>query len=437
MDFADLFIFKSYHLQISKLKKTYFRNMIDYSRTVLSNGLTLIHHYDETTPFVVVNTLYKVGAKHEDENRTGFAHLFEHLMFSGSKHFKDFDKPLQEASGENNAFTNNDYTNYYDVVPAINIETALCLEADRMQHLNINKKSLEIQRKVVIEEFKENYINQPYGNVWHLLREMVYEKHPYMWPTIGKELKHIEEATLEDVTSFYQTFYQPNNAILVIAGNVEKDNAIQLTENYFKELKGFAIDNKNFIEPEQTIAKTKTVYEDIPLNAVYIAFKMCDRLHADYFTADVTSDILSNGNSSRLHQKLVKELKAFVEMDAYITASDDIGMFIFEGKVSDGFDVHQAVDLIWLEIEKIKNEKVNEHELVKCKNKMLTSMHFSEASLLNRAISLAYYESLGNADLINQEDKNYDKVTIEHVQQFAQKIFTKERSNTLFYLKKN
>jgi zinc protease len=207
--------------------------MIDYSRDVLENGLTFIHHYDQTTPFVVVNTLYKVGAKHEDAHRTGFAHLFEHLMFSGSKHFTNFDKPLQEAGGENNAFTNNDYTNYYDTVPAINIEIPLCLEADRMANLNINKKSLDVQRKVVCEEFKENYINQPYGNVWHLLREMVYEKHPYRWPTIGKELKHVEDATLEDVQEFYSNYYQPSNAILVIAGNVEKETAKVLAQKYF------------------------------------------------------------------------------------------------------------------------------------------------------------------------------------------------------------
>jgi len=410
--------------------------MIDYSKEVLENGLTLIHHYDETTPFVVVNTLYKVGAKHEDEHRTGFAHLFEHLMFSGSKHFKDFDKPLQEAGGENNAFTNNDYTNYYDTVPAFNIETALCLEADRMAHLNINKKSLEVQRKVVIEEFKENYINQPYGNVWHILREMVYEKHPYKWPTIGKELKHVEDATLEDVKAFYDQYYQPNNAILVIAGNIKKEKTAEFVLNYFADLKGKNLEQKKFTEPTQIAAKEKTVYEDVPLNCVYIAFKMCDRLDAEYFSADVASDILSNGNSSRLNQRLVKELKAFVEIDAYITASDDIGMFIFEGKVSDSFDVHEAVDLIWIEIEKIKQTRVSENELLKCKNKMLTSMHFSEASLLNRAISLAYYESLGDANMINEEEKNYDGVSIESIQQFAQKTFTREKSNTLFYLKK-
>lgn len=410
--------------------------MIDFYKEVLANGLTFIHHYDNTTPFVVVNTLYKVGAKHEEEHRTGFAHLFEHLMFSGSKHFKDFDKPLQEAGGENNAFTNNDFTNYYDTVPAINIETPLSLEADRMTALNINKKSLDVQRKVVCEEFKENYINQPYGNVWHILREMVYTQHPYRWPTIGKELKHVEDATLEDVKNFYATYYQPNNAILTIAGNIEQEKAKELVLQYFGKLKSHAVESKIFFEPEQIEAKEKTVQEDVPLNAIYITFKMCSRIHPDYFVADVCSDILSNGPSSRLHQRLVKEAKAFVEIDAYITASDDIGMFVIEGKVAEQMNIQAATDLIWKEINTLQQEMVQERELQKCKNKMLTSLNFSEASLLNRAIGLASYELLGNANLINEEEKNYDAVTAERIQAYAQQTFTKEKSNTLFYLKK-
>jgi predicted Zn-dependent peptidase len=410
--------------------------MIDFYKEVLANGLTFIHHYDNTTPFVVVNTLYKVGAKHEEEHRTGFAHLFEHLMFSGSKHFKDFDKPLQEAGGENNAFTNNDFTNYYDTVPAINIETPLSLEADRMTALNINKKSLDVQRKVVCEEFKENYINQPYGNVWHILREMVYTQHPYRWPTIGKELKHVEDATLEDVKNFYATYYQPNNAILTIAGNIEQEKAKELVLQYFGKLERHTVESKIFFEPEQTEAKEKTVQEDVPLNAIYITFKMCSRIHPDYFVADVCSDILSNGPSSRLHQRLVKETKAFVEIDAYITASDDIGMFVIEGKVAEQMNIQAATDLIWKEINTLQQEMVQERELQKCKNKMLTSLNFSEASLLNRAIGLASYELLGNANLINEEEKNYDAVTAERIQAYAQQTFTKEKSNTLFYLKK-
>lgn len=410
--------------------------MIEYSKEILSNGLTVIHHYDPTTPFVVVNTLYKVGAKHEEEHRTGFAHLFEHLMFGGSKHFPDFDKPLQEASGENNAFTNNDFTNYYDLVPKENIEIALCLEADRMVNLNINKKSLDVQRKVVCEEFKENYINQPYGNVWHLLREMVYEKHPYRWPTIGKDLKQIEEATLEDVQSFYKKHYQPSNAILVIAGNVAKEKTMTLAHSYFGEIAGNKIKSIELSEPEQTAAKEKTVFEDVPLSAVFLAFKMCDKLHPDYYVADVISDILSNGTSSRLYQQLVKEEKAFIEIDAYITASDDIGMLVIEGKISPAVNPKNALQLIWNELEKLRNEKVGENELQKCKNKMLTQLNFSEASLLNRAIGLASYELLGNANLINEEEKNYDAVTPERIQQFAQSIFALSKSNTLFYLKK-
>lgn len=410
--------------------------MIDYSRKVLSNGLIFLHHYDETTPFVVVNTLYKVGAKDEDEHRTGFAHLFEHLMFSGSKHFPEFDKPLQEAGGENNAFTNNDYTNYYDTVPSNNVEIPLCLEADRMVHLNINKKSLDVQRKVVCEEFKENYINQPYGNVWHLLREMVYETHPYRWPTIGKELSHIEEASLDDVKAFYQRYYHPADAILVIAGNIEKEKALSLAKKYFGGLKAEPVSPKSFQEPEQKQAKEKTVYEDVPLNALFIAFKMCDSLHPDFYTADVTTDILSNGNSSRLYERLVKNEKAFVEIDAHISSSDDIGMLVVEGKIADGYDVQKAEALIWEELDKLRNDGVPETELRKCKNKMLTYMNFSEASLLNRAISLAYYEKLGDANRINEEEKNYERVSAEDLKRFAGQTFRKEKSNTLFYLKK-
>ncbi|MFN8282676.1 MAG: pitrilysin family protein [Chitinophagales bacterium] len=410
--------------------------MIHFSKDVLANGLTLIHHHDETTPFVVVNTLYKVGAKDEDESRTGFAHLFEHLMFSGSKHFPDFDKPLQEASGENNAFTNNDYTNYYDIVPAINIEIPLALEADRMTHLNINKKSLSVQRKVVCEEFKENYINLPYGNSWHLLREMVYEKHPYKWPTIGKELKHVEDATLDDVQHFYQKYYQPSNAILVVAGNVSKADTVALVNTYFGNLEATKTTHNQFSEPEQTSAKTKTVYEDVPLNMVYIAFKMCERLHPDYYTVDLISDILSNGSSSRLTQRLVKKEKAFASIEAYITASNDVGMFCIEGKIADGYDIQKATDLIWLEIENLYNEKMDENELLKCKNKMLTSTKFSESNLLSTAISLAYYESLADANLINEEEAKYEAVTVEKLQEYARKNFVKEKSNTLFYLKK-
>jgi zinc protease len=409
--------------------------MISFEKIVLKNGLTVLHHLDEKTPFVVVNILYNIGAKHEQKHKTGFAHLFEHLMFGGTKLFPNFDHPLQDAGGENNAFTNNDYTNYYDVVPKENIEIALCLEADRMSNLDINPKSLDVQKKVVIEEFKEHYINQPYGNVWHLLREMCYEQHPYQWPTIGKNVQHIEEATLDDVTDFYKKYYQPNNAFLVIAGNIEKENAFELTQKYFESISFTQVDTQKFEEPLQLEAKSKTTYQDIPLNAFYLAFKMTEKMHQDFYIADTISDILSTGTSSRLYENLVKNEKAFVEIEAYITASNDVGLFVIEGKIAADCAVERAEALVWNELEKLKTTLILDKEMQKIKNKMLTYMQFSEASLLNRAIALAYFELLGDANQINQEIEAYEKVNPMHIQKFAQQYFTKERSNTLYYLK--
>jgi zinc protease len=409
--------------------------MIAFEKIVLKNGLTVLHHLDEKTPFVVVNILYNIGAKHEQKHKTGFAHLFEHLMFGGTKLFPNFDHPLQDAGGENNAFTNNDYTNYYDVVPKENIEIALCLEADRMSNLDINPKSLDVQKKVVIEEFKEHYINQPYGNVWHLLREMCYEQHPYQWPTIGKNVQQIEEATLDDVTDFYKKYYQPNNAFLVIAGNIEKENAFELTQKYFESISFTQVDTQKFEEPLQLEAKSKTTYQDIPLNAFYLAFKMTEKMHQDFYIADTISDILSTGTSSRLYENLVKNEKAFVEIDAYITASNDVGLFVIEGKIAADCAVERAEALVWNELEKLKTTLILDKEMQKIKNKMLTYMQFSEASLLNRAIALAYFELLGDANQINQEIEAYEKVNPMHIQKFAQQYFTKERSNTLYYLK--
>lgn len=411
--------------------------MINFSKIKLDNGLTVIHHHDDSTPFVMVNTLYNVGAKHEDENRTGFAHLFEHLMFGGTKLFPNFDHPLQDAGGENNAFTNNDYTNYYDVVPKENIEIALCLEADRMRDLDINDKSLNVQKNVVCEEFKENYINQPYGNVWHLLREMTYEKHPYKWPTIGKNLQQIEDASLQEVKDFYSTFYSPNNAILVVAGNIETTKAFELVKKYFAPLSSSNITTKTFEEPEQKQAKSKTVTEDVPLNSIYVAFKISDRMSKEYFVADTISDILSTGTSSRLYQNLVKKEKAFVEIEAYITGSNDVGLFVIEGKIAEDCSVEKAEQLIWNEIEQLQTIKISDEELQKIKNKMLTYMAFSESNLMNRAIALAHYELLGDANLINSEIESYEKVSADDIYNFANKYLVKTRSNTLYYLKNN
>lgn len=408
---------------------------IIFKRKILDNGLTVIHHFDSDTPFVVINTLYKVGAKYENFEKTGFAHLFEHLMFEGSKNVPYFDGPLQEAGGENNAFTNNDYTNYYDIVPAINVELPIFLEADRIQHLNINAKSLKLQKKVVIEEFKENYINQPYGDIQHLIRTMVYPTHPYQWPTIGKDISHIENATLKEVKDFFDTYYVPNNAIIVVAGNIDTESAFSLVEKHWINIpKGENIIYHQTSERLQTQAQQKTHKADVPQNMIVIAFAMPGRLGKGSFEGDLLTDILSSGHSSRLHHKLVKELEYFSEIDAYITGSVETGMFVIEGKINDGIDVKIAETSIWNEIEKIKLEPISETELEKVKNQMMTYMRFSDASLLNKAISLAYYEMLGDAEMINQEADEYEKISTDDILKFAKQYLNTNQSNTLYYL---
>jgi predicted Zn-dependent peptidase len=411
--------------------------MIETSKKILKNGLTGVHHFDETSPFVVVNTLYKIGAKDEDPERTGFAHLFEHLMFEGSKNSDTYDEPLQEAGGENNAFTNNDYTNYYCQVPKNNLDVALFLEADRMCNLKINQRALNEQKKVVIEEFKEHYINQPYGNVWHILREMIYEKHPYMWPTIGKTTDHVANATLEDVKSFYTKYYQPSNAILVVGGNLDKEFVFERVEHFFGEINFSVSAPKNLIsEPIQSIPKEKTVFADVSLDAIYIAFKAPDRFDPNFFVSDLVSDILSGSQSSRLYQKLVKEKKLFVSIDAYISASNEVGLFCVEGKIAPGIDPKIAESAIWEELELLKNEAVSFNELQKIKNKTLSHLNFSDTSLMSKVINIAYFELLGDANLINKEEENYLAVSAEAILAFSNHTFQKDKSNTLHYLKK-
>lgn len=410
--------------------------MISYTQHQLPNGITLIHHEDSQSPFVIVNILYNIGAKHENPERTGFAHLFEHLMFGGSKHAVNFDDELQIAGGSNNAFTNNDFTNYYDILPVENVETGLWLEADRMSYLNINHKSLEVQRKVVCEEFKEHYISQPYGDVWHILREMAYQKHAYRWPTIGKTLAHIEEATLAEVKDFYEKYYAPCNATLVLAGNITFSKAVTLAEKWLGHIEKYGIKPSTCErEPSQSQQVLKTVHADVPLDALYIAFKMPERLTKEFYIADVLSDILSNGASSRLYQRMVKDLKLFVSIDAYISGSHDTGLFVIEGKLSDDVNIQVAQEKIFEEIEKIKNAAIDDKELRKVKNKMLTYMQFSDTSLLNKAISLAYYASLGDTARINDEEAHFEAVTAADIIDFVTDFLSPSQATILQYLK--
>jgi zinc protease len=409
--------------------------MVKFNRFTLDNGLRVIVHEDHTTPMVVLNILYDVGARDEDPGQTGFAHLFEHLMFGGSVNIPDYDQPLQRVGGENNAFTSNDLTNYYITLPSANIETAFWLESDRMLSLAFSKKSLEVQRNVVVEEFKQRYLNQPYGDVWLKLRPMVYKHHPYQWATIGKELKHIEDAKIEDVKAFFKKHYNPQNAIMVVGGDVKLADAKLLAEKWFGPIPAGEKYHRNLPqEPEQHEERRATVTAKVPLNDVYIAFLMGDRLDEDYYVAELMSDILSRGNSSRLYRNLVKEKQLFSEVHAYMTGSLDKGMFVFEGKPLENVSTETAEAAIWEELERLKTEEIPADELTKVQNKTESTMIFSEMSLLDKAMNLAQFELLGNADLFNHETEKYLSVTPKQVKAVANKLFRKDNSSTLIYL---
>lgn len=411
--------------------------MIDFSQFELENGLKVIVHEDFSTPLVAVNMLYKVGAKDESPQKTGFAHLFEHLMFGGSANVPSFDEAIQIAGGENNAFTNNDITNFYDVLPAKNIETAFWLESDRMLNLNFNQRSLEIQQKVVVEEFKETCLNQPYGDVWHQLSGMAYKVHPYRWPTIGITPTHIEEATLDDVKDFFYKYYRPNNAILVVAGNITLEKVKQLSQKWFADIPRGTFKGKNIPqEPIQKKLEHKIHVADVPVDAIYLAFHVPGRRSSDYYTVDLISDVLGNGPSSRLYRKLLKEKRLFNTIDAYITGNVHPGLLIIEGKPAKGVSLEEGKEAIWLELEELKRTIIDESELLKYKNKVESALVFSEMSILNKAINLAFYESLGNVDLINQEKEIYQKISPENIQYWANTVFTKNNCSELFYTAK-
>lgn len=409
--------------------------MVKFNRFTLDNGLRVLVHEDHATPMAVLNILYDVGARDEEPEKTGFAHLFEHLMFGGSVNIPQYDEPLQRVGGENNAFTTNDITNYYITLPAANIETAFWLESDRMLSLAFSEKSLEVQRNVVIEEFKQRYLNQPYGDVWLKLRPLVYKKHPYRWATIGKEIKHIEDAEIGDVKAFFKKHYNPQNAIMVVGGNITTERAKELAEKWFGPIPaGEKYHRKLPKEPEQQEARRETVTAKVPLNDLYIAFHMPGRLEEGYYAIDLISDVLSRGNSSRLYRSLVKDKQLFSEIHAYNMGSFDSGMFVVEGKPLEGVSVEDAEAAIWEELEKIKNEAVPDDELTKVKNKTESTMVFSEMSLLDKAMNLAQFELFGDADMLNHETEKYLTVTAEEIQQEAKKVLRKENSSTLVYL---
>jgi zinc protease len=412
--------------------------MILFEKFVLENGLRVLVHEDQTTPMVAVNVMYDVGAKDENPNQTGFAHLFEHLMFGGSINIPEYDEPLQNAGGENNAYTTNDLTNYYIQLPAKNIETAFWLESDRMLSLAFNEKSLDVQRKVVSEEFKEHYLNKPYGDVWKYLRELVYKNHPYQWMTIGKELSHIEQAQLMDVKNFFKKHYNPQNAILCVAGSVNLEQVKSLCEKWFAPIPAGEKYVRNIpAEPTQVEARVLRIEKEVPVSIIYKAFPMCDRRSKAYYAADLVTEVLSGGQSSRLHQVLVKEKKLFSQIDCYHTGSVENGLLVIEGKILPEVKPEDADQAIMMEIDLLKAEKISEAELEKVKNKVESMLAFEDLSLLSRANNLAFYELLGNANQMNEEFELFNRVTADEILAEANAILNPAHCNTLFYLSKN
>jgi predicted Zn-dependent peptidase len=386
----------------------------------------------------VLNVLYNVGARDENPARTGFAHLFEHLMFGGSVNIPVYDEPLQMAGGENNAYTTSDLTNYYIQLPSENLETAFWLESDRMLSLAFSDNSLEVQRKVVCEEFKEHYLNKPYGDVWLKLRELAYEVHPYRWMTIGKELSHIENASLQDVKDFFFTHYRPKNAILVVAGNVTTERVRELAEKWFGPIEsGETYSRELPAEPEQAVPKKLEVFAPVPLDAFYKTWHIYPRLDQRYYVSDLITELLSGGGSSRLYQALVKEKKLFSNIECYHFGTIDAGLLTIEGKLVKGVQMEEAEKAVGEELQKVKNEKISEAELQKVKNKTESQMAFEDMSVMNRANSLAFYELLGDATLMNEELKRYNSVTAEDIQALSREIFREENSSTLYYYSKN
>lgn len=412
--------------------------MVEFTKHTLTNGLKVIVHRDVTTPMAAVNILYDVGARDEDPNRTGFAHLFEHLMFEGSVNIPRYDYHLQHAGGENNAFTTNDITNYYLTLPAQNLETAFWLESDRMLGLAFSEEKLATQRNVVAEEFRQSYLNQPYGDAWLMLRPLSYTAHPYRWATIGQSIDHIYQASLDDVKDFFKRFYHPANAILTVAGNVEPDQVFKLAEKWF----GGIFPGQGYVrslpkEPPQNEERRQVVERNVPQDQIYMAFHMCARTHPDFCATDLLSDILSNGDSARLTAKLVHDKKLFSEVNAYITGSIDPGQFLITAKPHNHVDVRQAEEILWQEALGMANEKVGERELQKVKNKIEASQTFSESNVLAKAMNLSYFELLGDAGKINEQIDAYFSVDASGIRRVAADLFALRNASVLHYVKRD
>ncbi len=409
--------------------------MINYTEKRLSNGLRIVVGRDHCSKLAAINILYCVGARNEEHTHTGFAHLFEHLMFKGTERFPSFDREVQLASGENNAFTNNDYTDFYITLPKASIETALALEADRMHGLRLTDEVLAMEKRVVIEEFKQRYLNQPYGDMMMLLRDLCFKEHPYRWATIGISPEHIESASMEQVKAFYDRFYRPSNAILSISADIDEEQMFELCEKHFGDITdGEPIEPTPIPqEPEQQEARRLEVERSVPATCVMLAFHIGGRLSEEFFIADLTSDILAGGDSGRLYQRLVKEQRLLSGVNAYVTGDVDPGLFVFTAQLLPTTSVEQAEEALWREIEALKEEAVSDYELEKVKNKFEASTLFGEINVMNKAMNMGFYKMVGDIELMNQEVDRFRSIGSEEIQRFATQFFAPHKSNTLIY----
>lgn len=408
--------------------------MIDYTQHTLANGLRVIVNRDRQSKLAAVNLLYGVGARNEDPDRTGFAHLFEHLMFRGTRRIPNFDLPVQMASGDNNAFTNNDYTDFHITLPTGNIETALWLESDRMEGLDITPEKLRTEQKVVIEEYRQRYLNQPYGDQTLLLRALAYERHPYRWAAIGRTPDHIAGATLEEVRAFYRRYYRPANAILSISADMDEQRMIALAERWFSGLEARTAEQAEIpAEPEQTAPRRQEVERDVPATTVTVAYHMGARRSPDFYTADAVSDLLSGGDSSRLYRELVRTQRLLTSVNAYITGDIDPGLFIFTGQLADGVEPEAVEEAFAREIDRLQEGGVSEYELEKVRNKFEANTLFGELNIMNKAMNLGFYAMLGDLELVNGELARYRAVGEEEIRSFCRRTFRPENSSTLIY----
>jgi predicted Zn-dependent peptidase len=412
--------------------------MIKYSQHTLDNGLRVVIHEDKSTPVVALNMLYNVGSRDDRPHRTGCAHLFEHLMFGGSRNAPSYDDPIQYAGGESNAFTNTDVTNFFCVLPASNFELGLFLEADRMQYLKLNKRHLEVEKQVVCEEFKETCLGEPYGDVWHLLSALAYQNHPYKWPVIGVDLDHIAGTTIEETRQWYHDFYGPDNAVCVVAGPIGAEEVLRQVDKHFGGIKNRSRPVHQFVpELPQKEKRTLEHQSDVPVDALFMAFHMGGRLDPGYYEADLLSDVLASGHASRIHRALVKESQSASSADAYISGTSDPGLFLVEAKCADGVDLKQVEDEVWSLLTEVKQTEVAERELARHIHKSENSIAFSNMSVLNKAMNLAYFELIGDAELINTEQEVYERITSAHLRDTANRIFTPENCSVLYYHRKS